>query len=63
MVRMYLPDSSNAELPRRAYLEGGKQLVCPGTTGAELLDELKQKSQASPSMRTSCSRGSRSRWG
>jgi nicotinamidase-related amidase len=41
MVRLYLPDGSNAELPRRAYLEAGNQLVCPGTTGAELLDELK----------------------
>jgi nicotinamidase-related amidase len=40
-VRLYLPDGSNADLPRRAYLEGGNQLVCPGTTGAELLDELK----------------------
>jgi len=43
MVRLYLPDGSNAELSRRAYLEGGNQLVCPGTTGAELLDELKQE--------------------
>jgi nicotinamidase-related amidase len=41
MVRLYLPDGSNAELPRRAYLEDGNQLVCPGTKGAELLDELK----------------------
>jgi nicotinamidase-related amidase len=41
MVRLYLPDGSNADLPRRAYLEAGNQLVCPGTTGAELLDELK----------------------
>jgi nicotinamidase-related amidase len=41
MVRLYLPDGSNAELPRRAYLAAGNQLVCPGTTGAELLDELK----------------------
>jgi nicotinamidase-related amidase len=41
MVRLYLPDGSNAELPRRAYLEAGNQLVCPGTTGTEFLDELK----------------------
>lgn len=41
MVRLYLPDGSNAEPARRGYLESGNQLVCPGTTGAELLDELK----------------------
>jgi nicotinamidase-related amidase len=41
MVRLYLPDGSNAELPRRAFLEGGNQLVCPGTNGADLLEELK----------------------
>jgi nicotinamidase-related amidase len=41
MVRLYLPDGSNAELSRRAYLEAGNQLVSPGTPGAELLDELK----------------------
>jgi nicotinamidase-related amidase len=40
MVRLYLPDGSNADLPRRAYLQAGNQLVCPGTSGAELLDEL-----------------------
>jgi len=45
MVRLYLPDGSNAELPRRAYLEAGNQLVCPGTLGAELLDELKPDSR------------------
>ncbi len=41
MVRLYLPDGSNAEASRRAYLEAGNRLVSPGTTGAELLDELK----------------------
>jgi nicotinamidase-related amidase len=41
MVRLYLPDGSNADLPRRAYLEAGNQLVCPGSRGAELVDELK----------------------
>jgi nicotinamidase-related amidase len=41
MLRLYLPDGSNADLPRRAYLEAGNQLVSPGTPGAELLDELK----------------------
>jgi nicotinamidase-related amidase len=41
MVRLYLPDGSNAELSRRPYLEAGNHLVCPGTPGAELLDPLK----------------------
>jgi nicotinamidase-related amidase len=41
MVRLYLPDGSNAELSRRPYLEAGRRLVCPGTSGAELLDPLK----------------------
>jgi len=45
MVRLYLSDGSNADLPRRAYLEAGNQLVCPGTPGAELLDELKPDSR------------------
>lgn len=47
MVRLYLPDGSNAELLRRAYLEAGNQLVCPGTPGAELLDPLKPDPGAS----------------
>jgi nicotinamidase-related amidase len=42
VIRLYLPDGSNAEPPRRAYLEAGNELVCPGTSGAELLDELKR---------------------
>jgi nicotinamidase-related amidase len=41
MVRLYFPDGSNADLPRRSYLQAGNQLVWPGTSGAELLDELK----------------------
>jgi nicotinamidase-related amidase len=44
IVRLYLPDGSNAEPPRRAYLDAGNQLVCPGTKGADLLDELKSDS-------------------
>ena len=31
----------NAELSRRAYLTAGNELVCPGTPGSELVDELK----------------------
>lgn len=36
VVRLYLPDGSNADLCRRAA-----QVVLPGTDGAELLDGLK----------------------
>jgi nicotinamidase-related amidase len=41
VVRLYLPDGSNAELSRRGYLAAGNELVCPGTPGSELVDELK----------------------
>src|SRR5437870_3959574 len=41
VVRLYLPDGSNAEPSRRAHLQAGNRLVCPGTSGAELVDELK----------------------
>lgn len=41
VVRLYLPDGSNAELSRRPYLAAGNELVCPGTPGSELVDELK----------------------
>jgi nicotinamidase-related amidase len=47
MVRLYLPDGSNAEPARRTYLAAGNELVCPGTAGAELLDELKPDSSVS----------------
>jgi nicotinamidase-related amidase len=41
VVRLYLPDGSNAELCRRNFLSSGTSLVCPGTDGAELVDALK----------------------
>ena len=41
VLRLYLPDGSNAERSRRVDLEEGNSLVCPGTPGAELIDELK----------------------
>jgi nicotinamidase-related amidase len=41
VVRLYLPDGSNAELCRRNLLKSGTTLVCPGTDGAELVDGLK----------------------
>jgi nicotinamidase-related amidase len=40
MVRLYERDGSNAELCRRAALEGGAAIVCPGTPGAELAAPL-----------------------
>lgn len=40
VVRLYEPDGANADLCRRALIEGGSRLLCPGTPGAELADEL-----------------------
>jgi nicotinamidase-related amidase len=40
MVRLYQRDGSNAELCRRAALEKGAAIVCPGTAGAELAAPL-----------------------
>jgi nicotinamidase-related amidase len=41
VVRLYLPDGSNADLCRRQDIEQGKRIVAPGSDGAELMDELK----------------------
>lgn len=41
VVRLYLPDGSNAELCRRDLLQSGTSLVCSGSDGAELVDALK----------------------
>jgi nicotinamidase-related amidase len=41
VIRLYLPDGSNAELCRRDLLRSGTSLVCPGSDGAELVDALK----------------------
>jgi nicotinamidase-related amidase len=41
VVRLYLPDGSNADLCRREALERGAPIVHPGTRGAELVDALK----------------------
>ncbi len=41
VVRLYLPDGSNVDLCRREIIEAGKRIVTPGSTGAELVDELK----------------------
>jgi nicotinamidase-related amidase len=41
MVRLYFPDGSNVDRPRRSLLRSGASIVLPGTTGAELVKELK----------------------
>jgi len=41
VVRIYRPDGSNVDLCRREDVERGKQVVLPGSAGAELVDELK----------------------
>lgn len=41
VVRLYLPDGSNAELCRRQVIQEGARIVAPGSDGAELVDELR----------------------
>ena len=40
VVRLYQPDGTNADLCRRAVLEGGNGALVVGTAGAELVAEL-----------------------
>ena len=40
VVRIYLPDGSNVDPCRREMIEEGKQIVLPGSEGAELVKEL-----------------------
>ncbi len=40
IVRLYLSDGSNADLCRRESIQKGNELVCPGSAGAELIQEL-----------------------
>jgi nicotinamidase-related amidase len=44
VVRLYRADGSNADLCRKKEIELGKQIVLPGSIGAELLDALKPSS-------------------
>jgi len=37
----YLPDGSNIDVCRKEMIEDGIEIAAPGTTGAELVDELK----------------------
>lgn len=41
VVRFYQPDGSNVDLCRKELIESGAAIVLPGTSGAELADELK----------------------
>jgi len=41
VVRLYLPDGSNADLCRREMIEQGRRIVAPGTPGAELVEAIK----------------------
>jgi nicotinamidase-related amidase len=41
VVRLYLPDGTNADSCRRQKLESGRAVVAPGTDGAEIVSALK----------------------
>jgi len=41
IVRLYLPDGSNADICRRKAIEEGKQIVFPDSRGAELVREIR----------------------
>ena len=41
VLRLYLPDGTNADLCRRAAIENGNAVVLPGSAGAELVEALK----------------------
>lgn len=40
VVRIYLPDGSNADISRRSLIAGGASVVCPGSPGVELAPGL-----------------------
>jgi nicotinamidase-related amidase len=44
IIRLYHADGSNVDLCRRRSIENGKQVVIPGSDGAEPMDELKPSS-------------------
>jgi nicotinamidase-related amidase len=44
IIRLYRADGSNVDLCRRRAIEDGKQVVIPGSDGAEFMDELKPSS-------------------
>jgi nicotinamidase-related amidase len=44
VIRLYLPDGSNVDLCRRQAIKEGKEIVAPGSEGAELVYALKPDS-------------------
>jgi len=40
IIRLYLSAGSNVDLCRRELIQRGNELVCPGSAGAELVQEL-----------------------
>lgn len=40
IVRLYMRDGSNVDLCRRSLIQSGKEIVAPGTTGSQILDDL-----------------------
>ncbi len=47
IVRIYLPNGSNADLCRKALLEKGASIVLPDSRGVEIVDDLKPTEQIS----------------
>jgi nicotinamidase-related amidase len=45
VVRLYLPDGSNADICRKEAFEAGSAVVTPGSDGAELVEPLKRRSE------------------
>lgn len=46
VVRLYLPDGSNADLSRRGAIREGAPVAAPGSPGAELVTELRPSREA-----------------
>ena len=46
VLRLYLPDGTNADLCRRSAIENGAAVVLPGSAGADLAEPLKPASDA-----------------
>lgn len=41
VIRLYVPGGSDTDLPRRAAIESGLEVVAPGTAGSQIPDELR----------------------
>ncbi|ORV81434.1 cysteine hydrolase [Mycobacterium interjectum] len=44
VVRLYLPDGSNADLVRRGSIKGGTRIAVPGSAGSQIVAELLPRS-------------------